>query len=152
MPLSLPLTGAFIGTLATLFVGKKWHLGFGILWSVLSLWHGFQHAGKMKMDAKRLLNEEYGDNATQLKNFAAKFNIASFVPGRLRVYHAGLVANDVLARQLEGYVGSFTGVKKATANTITGSLLIEYDPTLLRTKKVLAALEQKIGKMYGKDK
>ena len=152
VPLSLPLTGALIGTVATLFVGKKWHAGFGILWSLLSLWHGLQHAGKMQKDAAHLWPPAKTTDTTKLQNFVAGLKIAAFTPGRLRVYHAALIGNEDLARQLEEYLASFTGVKKATVGTLTGSLLIEYDTERLRTKKGLAALEKKIMVIYGKDK
>ena len=51
LPLGLPMTVASVGTLATLFAGKKFHAGFGVVWAALSLWHGWQHHKKMQADA-----------------------------------------------------------------------------------------------------
>ena len=52
-PLGWPLAIASLGTVATIFAGKKLHLAFGTAWGVLSLWHAWQHSGKMKKDVER---------------------------------------------------------------------------------------------------
>ena len=54
LPLGLPLAAAAVGTVASLYFGKKYHVVFGIAWLALSVLHGIQHAGKMKHDAKSL--------------------------------------------------------------------------------------------------
>ncbi len=52
-PLGWPLAIASVGTVATIFAGKKLHIAFGAAWGVLSLWHAWQHCGKMKKDITR---------------------------------------------------------------------------------------------------
>ena len=52
-PLGWPLAIASVGTVATIFAGKKLHIAFGAAWGVLSLWHAWQHAGKMKKDVAK---------------------------------------------------------------------------------------------------
>ena len=54
-PFNLPMTVAAVGTVATIWCGKRYHIAFGIAWLALSLLHGVQHAGKMKRDASRIL-------------------------------------------------------------------------------------------------
>ena len=54
LPLGWPMTVASVGTLATLWAGKKFHAGFGIAWAALSFWHGWQYHKKMQDDACRL--------------------------------------------------------------------------------------------------
>ena len=54
IPLGIPLTIASLGTIAALGASKRLHVGFGILWAGLSLWHGLQHCRKMRADARRL--------------------------------------------------------------------------------------------------
>lgn len=49
-PLGWPLAIASVGTVATIFAGKKLHMAFGAAWGVLSLWHAWQHCRKMKHD------------------------------------------------------------------------------------------------------
>ncbi|MBR2215153.1 MAG: hypothetical protein IJ849_05275 [Selenomonadaceae bacterium] len=55
--LGLPLTLAAVGTVAGLFLGKRWHVACGIALAGLSVWHGWQHRQKMARDAKNLLGE-----------------------------------------------------------------------------------------------
>ena len=143
LPLSVPMAVAGLGTLVTLSVGRKWHIGFGILWSLLSLFHICRHKGKMKRDVAFFLPDK-AESTLRLAKFLDGLELVAFVPGRLRVRHTDIVGNESLARQLESYIGSFTGVKNATANVVTGSVVIEYDPLTLRTKKGLAALEHKV--------
>lgn len=51
--LGWPLTIASVGTVATIFAGKKLHIAFGAAWCALSLWHALQHCGRMKNDVKK---------------------------------------------------------------------------------------------------
>ena len=56
MSLGLPLALVSVGVAASLLVGKKVHIGFGIAWGVLSVLHGMQHYKKMQQDARRMLD------------------------------------------------------------------------------------------------
>ena len=143
-PLGLPLSLAAVGTLVTMFGSRKLHVAFGAIWTLLSLWHGYQHRKKMQKDVARFWGE---GESLSLKNFLAGVKIASFTEGRLRIYHAALVGNEPLIKQIEEYVASFTGVKSAEGNSLTGSFLIVYDAKKLRAKKGLARLETTIAKI-----
>ena len=53
LPLGLPMTLASVGTLVTLFAGKRLHPGFGAVWTALSVWHAWQHRKKMQADVRK---------------------------------------------------------------------------------------------------
>ncbi len=147
MPLGVPMTVASLGTVLTLFAGKNLHAGFGAAWAVLSLWHGWQHSKKMKNDVKKavgmdLCSDKKKKSDSPLEAFLSTVQVDSYAEGRIRCRSLWLVGNESLKKQIEEYVRSFTGVKKAEVNTITGSILIEYRPEKLRTRPNLAALEQ----------
>lgn len=142
IPLGIPLTVASLGTLASLVCGKKWHVGFGAAWTILSLLHGLQHFGKMKKDARSLF--PVGKRSAALDTLLRSLRVASYIPGRVRLYSQAFLGNESFNRSVEEYVESFTGVKKAAINPWTGSLLIRYDPEELRERKGLAALEKRL--------
>ncbi len=147
IPLGIPLTIASVGTAASLFAGKRLHAGFGIAWTILSLWHGLQHHKKMAHDLQCLSPGQAFPAkapASLLQDVLATIQIKSFTEGRLRVASPLFASSPKLRAQAEEYVRSFTGVTKAEANPLTGSLLIEYTPEKLRTKPKLAALEERI--------
>ena len=55
------------------------------------------------------------------------------LPGRLRLSLAKLRGNDALGRLLQTEVANLLGVESVTANPVTGSLLILFDPGLSET-------------------
>ncbi len=145
MPLGIPMTVASLGTVATLFAGKNLHACFGAAWAVLSIWHGWQHRNKMKNDIRKAVGIDSCSNkeaGSPWRDFLASIQVDSYTEGRIRCRSLWFVGNDSLKKQAEEYVSSFTGVKKAEVNTLTGSLLIEYKPEKLRKKPNLAALEE----------
>jgi hypothetical protein len=62
--------------------------------------------------------------------------IVSFVPGRVRLRLPEL-KNQRLAGELLPKIRAIPGVKAAEIKTLTGSLLIEYDPSLISTEGLL---------------
>jgi hypothetical protein len=62
--------------------------------------------------------------------------IVSFVPGRVRLRLPEL-KNQRLAGELLPKIRAIPGVKAAEIKTLTGSLLIEYDPALISTEGLL---------------
>jgi hypothetical protein len=62
--------------------------------------------------------------------------IVSFVPGRLRLRLPEL-KDPVLAAELLPRIRAVPGLKAAEIKTLTGSLLIEYDPALISTEKLI---------------
>lgn len=146
LPLGLPLTVSGIATIATIFTGKKLHVAFGAVWGLLSILHGLQHAGKLEHDAKAFAGKtarKAVDKAESisLHAFLAGTDIASYAPGRIRVYNLALADNDKLADQVSSFVRSFSGVTDAKVALNTGSLLITYEPDELRKNPHLANIE-----------
>ena len=146
MPLGLPLTVSGLATIATIFAGKKAHIAFGAVWGVLSILHALQHAGKLKHDAKDIIGQtahRAADKAEQisLHAFLAGTDIASYLPGRIRVYNLALAGNARLAGQVTSFLRSFEGIEDAVVSLPTGSLLITYAPDELRRNPHLANIE-----------
>lgn len=146
LPLGLPLTVSGLATIATIFAGQKAHIAFGAFWGLLSILHGLQHAGKLEHDAKELIGQtahRAADKAEQisLHAFLAGTDIASYLPGRIRVYNLALAGNTKLADQVSSFVRSFSGVTDAKVALNTGSLLITYEPDEIRKNPHLANIE-----------
>lgn len=146
LPLGLPLTVSGLATIATIFAGKKAHIAFGAVWGVLSILHALQHAGKLKHDAKDIIGQtahRAADKAEQisLHAFLAGTDIASYLPGRIRVYNLALAGNARLAGQVTSFLRSFEGIEDAVVSLPTGSLLITYAPDELRRNPHLANIE-----------
>ena len=153
LPLGLPLTVASLGTIATLKAGKNLHVGFGLAWAALTFFHGWQHHKKMRADACRLFGCKSKGEEKSVEPFRElldSFQVDAYVPGRVRLRSSLLAANPQWQQTLEEYIKSFTGVKSATINTLTGSLLITYDTAKLRQKPKLAVLEDKIAELAAK--
>ena len=151
LPLGLPLTVASLGTIATLRAGKNLHVGFGIAWAALTFFHGWQHHKKMKADACRLFGcKSKGEEKAvePFKELVDSFQVDAYVPGRVRLRSSLLAANPQWQQPLEEYIKSFSGVKSACINVVTGSLLILYDGDKLKPK--LAAIEQQLAEQAAK--
>lgn len=154
VPLGIPMVFASLGTIGALAVSKQLHAELGILWVGLSIWHGMQHCKKMKKDANGLIGQKlhcprFCESESPMRRLLSTICVVSYIEGRIRIRSAWFVNNPELQKQVEGYVLSFTGVKKAKINHLTGSLLIEYDAEKLRTMPRLAALEAKARAMAG---
>ncbi len=54
--------------------------------------------------------------------------ISHFIPGRFRVRIKQLKKNEGLAEQIRGYASGLELIDKVEVNTLTGSVLIEYNP------------------------
>ena len=80
-------------------------------------------------------------NNTRAVITLAGTDIASYAPGRIRVYNLALAGNDKLADQVSSFVRSFSGVTDAKVALNTGSLLITYEPDELRKNPHLANIE-----------
>jgi hypothetical protein len=150
LPLGLPLTLASIGTVATLVAGKRFHAGFGAVWTVLSLWHGWQHRKKMQADVCRIpwCKEAGEPEENTLAALVDSFQVDAYTPGRVRLRSLLLAANPQWQQPLEEYIKSFSGIKDACINILTGSLLITYDGAKLKPK--LAALERQLADQAAK--
>jgi len=62
------------------------------------------------------------------------------VPGRLRIKIPNLRRNLSLAQELVPLLNSLCGVQSATANTVTGSITVHYDPEIISSSSILTFL------------
>jgi hypothetical protein len=60
------------------------------------------------------------------------------VPGRLRIKTPDLKRNPKKARILQRRLNSLAGVESASVNSVTGSLLVHYDPEIVRSEAILS--------------
>ena len=144
MSLGLPLLGAAAGTLLSLALpSKRAHIVCGAAWAGLSALHAWQYRKKLACDLTK--NGGFlamaGLPQSKLDFFIRAVDIASYIPGRARLYAKSLVGNAALAKQIEDELSRRAGVKSVRTSTTTGSVLIEYDPEALRKDPELAAAE-----------
>ena len=145
MSLGLPLMGAAAGTLLSLALpSKRGHIVCGMAWAGLSALHAWQYRKKLAQDIKKNGRFLVMTNFPQSKLdfFIRAVEIASYIPGRARLYARPLVGNAALAKQVERELSSAEGMKSVRTNTTTGSILIEYDPAMLRKNPELARMEE----------
>lgn len=72
--------------------------------------------------------------------------VSSYIPGRIRLYSKRLIGNAGLCRQVYAYISSYHEIDSVEVNVVTGSVLIKYQPGLLRTNHELAKVEQYVVK------
>jgi len=73
--------------------------------------------------------------------------IVSFVPGRIRLRFRELRSHLALAETAKARVLEIPGVTKAEFNPVTGSILLEYDPALLPTEKLVEIGKRELAKL-----
>ncbi len=62
--------------------------------------------------------------------------------GRLRIKIPELKGNPVKAQEVENQFNLMTGMQQVSANPVTGSLLLLYDPHLLKQEEIFAVLKE----------
>lgn len=145
--LGIPLAVGMAGTVASLFVGgKKLHTAFGVTWTALSLVHAYQYRRKIKNSAKKGLEKvnilkAAGIPTTKMEWFLKSVEVASYIPGRIRVYSKALINNPQLKAKTEQSLAKYSELDKVTINIISGSVLIEYRPENIRNNKELYEME-----------
>lgn len=65
------------------------------------------------------------------------------VPGRLRIKTPSIKGDPVKARELEGIAGRIPGVCSATANPITGSVVVTYDEGGVSSGRIIEIFNRK---------
>ena len=147
MSLGIPLLGAAAGTILSLALpSKRAHIVCGAVWAGLSALHAWQCRKKLIHDLKKnggfLAMTDFPQS--KLDFFVRAVEVASYIPGRARLYARPLVGNAALAAQVEQELSGAAGLKSVRTNTTTGSIRIEYDPTALRKNPELARMEEYI--------
>lgn len=152
MSLRIPLAVGMTGTVLSLVTGnKKIHTVFGIAWTALSLAHAYQYKKVMKNNVRKgfsqmnILNA-VGIPTSKMDWFLKSVTVGSYIPGRIRVYSKALINNAQLKLKVEETMAKYNELDKVTINTITGSVLIEYQPAKIKTNKELCEIEAYIKK------
>ena len=153
--LGLPLAAAAVGTVVTLFVpAKRLHIVCGTAWAALSLVHAWQYRRKLAQDLtaaplacclKQKVQQELQKLPllpTKLGTLIGSMRPAAYTPGRMRLYSRSLVANEALAEQILAYFAECAEVEEAECNTLTGSVLIIYEPEFLAESEELSQIEE----------
>ena len=69
-----------------------------------------------------------------------KFDVVHHLPGRLRLRSASLKGDARASEQARRALAAIEGVTSVAANPCTGSLLVEYDPTVLPPSDIIDVL------------
>jgi hypothetical protein len=67
---------------------------------------------------------------------ALEFDLVHHLPGRLRLRSGVLKGNARASEEARRHLAQISGVTSASANPLTGSVLLEYDPNVISPRKV----------------
>lgn len=73
--------------------------------------------------------------------FIRTTDIASYMPGRVRLYSKQIVNNAALEQQVRAHLAKFREIEGVEVNLATGSILITYEPERLRANAELRRVE-----------
>jgi len=73
--------------------------------------------------------------------------VVSFVPGRIRLRFRELKNHVALAESLKARALEIPGVTRVELNPVTGSILLEYDPGILPTEKLVEIGKREFAKL-----
>ena len=71
-------------------------------------------------------------------------DVASYIPGRIRLRSKKLVGNAKLEQKIKNQLGAFSEIESVETSTMTGSILITYVPEVLRRNTDLLKAENYI--------
>ena len=81
---------------------------------------------------------------SKLDMIVRSVEIASYMPGRIRLYSKNLVNNKDLEREIREELGRYAELTEVEIGLVTGSVLIKYDPIALRKNAALRKVEEYI--------
>ena len=81
---------------------------------------------------------------SKLDLFIRSVEISSYIPGRGRLYSTRLVGNTALEVEVQAQLGAFPEISHVETSTVTGSILIQYEPATLRRNAELRKVEEYI--------
>jgi len=64
------------------------------------------------------------------------------VPGRLRIQIPALKRNPQRAQDVQDLLEDLYGIKSTSVNTVTGSIIIHYDPDIVHSGTILTLLSR----------
>lgn len=71
-------------------------------------------------------------------------DIASYIPGRIRLRTKKLIGNKKLETEIKNQLGAYSEIDSVEISTVTGSILITYVPDKLRQNIDLLKAEKYI--------
>ena len=71
-------------------------------------------------------------------------DVASYIPGRIRLRSKKLIGNFKLEQEIKSQLGAFAEIETIETSTMTGSILITYTPEVLRRNFDLLKAEKYI--------
>lgn len=83
---------------------------------------------------RTLLQAEHAPHASHAQ-------LRHYVPGRLRLKLASIQWNEAHAFAAERALRRLDGIHSASANTLTGSVVVRFDPRIASVASILEALE-----------
>lgn len=81
---------------------------------------------------------------TKLDFFIRSVEISSYLPGRVRLHSKQLAGSPALEVEVQAQLGAFPEIASVETSTVTGSILIKYDPAVLRKNAELRKVEEYI--------
>jgi len=84
--------------------------------------------------------------ASALELFLRSTEVASYMPGRVRLYSRQMIGNPALEAEVRRRLGALAELDSVTTNAETGSILITYLPERLRANAELRRAEEYIVK------
>lgn len=153
MRIELPLAILSGGTLISPFFNKKVHIWVGLGFSVLAAAHIFRYRKKLCYDFQKEWNalqffQRLQIPTSKTEYFLNQVSISSYLPGRIRLYAKKLVHNEPLSQEVRQYFATIPEIQNVNINTRTGSILITYEPTVLRKNPKMLHFEQMIAARY----
>jgi hypothetical protein len=64
------------------------------------------------------------------------------VPGRLRIQIPALKRNPLRAEEVQDLLEDLSGIKSTSVNTVTGSVIVHYDPEIVNSGAILTILSR----------
>jgi hypothetical protein len=64
------------------------------------------------------------------------------LPGRLRIKIPMLKRNEIAARKVEDFLNDITGILSTSANALTGSVVVKFDPKVISSREIVTILTQ----------
>ena len=80
----------------------------------------------------------------RLDLFIRTVEISSYLPGRVRLHLKKMIGNAALEREVRQYLMAIKEIEQVETSLLTGSILLTYQPDVLRRNAELAKVERYI--------
>lgn len=154
---NLGLVISLAGSLLTLPLNKKYHIAFGILLTVWSGIHSWQHRKGLTNNIAKEVDGMRGlftgcanffNQKTASSFLSQHVEVLHYVPGRVRLYSNQLLNNPGNVQQVKNYLDSVSEIHMFSVNPETGSVLIQYSPNDVAENPFLIEMEKLVARQY----